>query len=347
MRVLYLIILIALLTGMILGACKQSSRDSKAGSQDTGSAVSDTFESTSVYTRKLKHWNQQIREHPGRAHLYYKRARIYRMNSRFRLAKGDLEKAIDLDSDNASYYLEYGNVCWEVNYVKGAINSLERATALDPDLEDAYLKLGKIYFYLKKRKKSFHNLNEALRLDKVDGDIYYWKAMNYLEMGDTAMAVSNLQTSLEMKPDHAKSYLKLGLIYSARGEPVAIDYLNNVIRLDSESLEGWYSRGMAWQRFDSFQRAIKDYKAVLDLYPQHRSANYNLGYLYYLQKQYQRSVPYFSRAIKADSAYGEAYLGRGAAYQLLGKKQKAEQDLKRVLELDPDNTVAKELLEAL
>lgn len=59
------------------------------------------------------------------------------------------------------------------------------------------------------------------------------------------------------------------------------------------------------------------------------------GRMHLLQREYEPAVAEFTRAIRIDPFLGEAYGGRGAAYQGLGDFQRALADLDQAIQRDP------------
>jgi tetratricopeptide (TPR) repeat protein len=286
----------------------------------------------------------QIAENPDKHELLYQRAMLYEKKNKLLLAKNDMEKLISHDSMNSDYYYYLGHLYFELTHVNGALTMLEKSLILNPENSKALLKAGMIYLVMSEHLTSFEYLNKALRVDRYDPLIHYLLAWNYLEIHDTNRALIHFQRSLEIDPDYYDSYMYMGYIYKLRKDNKAEFYYNNALRIDPAGNKALLGRANYYLSVDSLYLAIDDYKKVLIHNPDHREANYNMGYIHFLLKQYEASIQFFSTAIQVFPQYKEAYYGRGKAYLYLNNVEMALKDFKKALEIEPDyEPVLKEL----
>ncbi len=278
--------------------------------------------------------------------LYLNLAKKYFKNNAYQQAESTIQKAINIDSSKAPYHYWYGRIFWQLEYPQGSIRQFKKAIADKPDYKEAYLYLGKVYFYLKKRKQSFKNLNEALRQDELLDKAYFYKGLNYREMGDTAKAISSLQTTVELNPKNTRAHLHLGNLHEDKPQK-AIDYYKNALEAQETSTQALYGIAKSYQALEEFDKAIERYKKIVEVDKFHRNSNYNLGYIYFIKDEYEKAVKYFDNAIKADNKYTKAYLGKGMANKKLGNKAKAKKAFKRVTDLSPGHTLANKKLQNL
>ena len=79
--------------------------------------------------------------------------------------------------------------------------------------------------------------------------------------------------------------------------PKAIEYLNNAIKLQPDSVAAYTSRGIAYTNLGQNQRAIEDYNQVIRLKPD-LAKTYNIrGDAYYKLGSYQKAIDDYSEAI--------------------------------------------------
>ena len=91
---------------------------------------------------------------------------------------------------------------------------------------------------------------------------------------------------------------------------------------------------------DRFVEAKKGLLLAKNINPNHFEINYNLGYIYYIQKEYEKAVPFLRKALltQPDNVMALKYLGY--TLQSLRKYQEALPSLKKVLDVQPDNKEA-------
>lgn len=340
------------LTGLVFfvlssNACdtsdKNTTGDKDRDKSDTNRKISQT---TSSLEQKIQELSADLKDDPNQPDKQIELAKAYTKQDNHLQARRTLEAALELDSSNARYHYWYGKVYWNLDAAKQAINQTKKALAFNPGMKDAHLALGKYYFYVKKRKKSFKHLNEALRQDELIAEAYLYKGLNYKEMGDTGDAISNLQTVTEIKPKNYKAHLHLGNLHLDQPKK-ALDYYQNAVKLKPKNISARYSRGYTYQQLKQYEQAKKDYKRLLEIKPYHQQGNYNLGYLQYLDTNCRKAIKNFKRVIAKDSNHVRAHLGKGLCLKELDKNAKARKHLQKVVDITPQNRLAREALKEL
>ena len=82
----------------------------------------------------------------------------------YQQAINDINKAVELDPDNVSYWVEKGGVHLRVNQMGEAIKALDKAITLDPENAPAYRMLGYAQIQNKEKDKGISNLQKAADL---------------------------------------------------------------------------------------------------------------------------------------------------------------------------------------
>jgi len=287
---------------------------------------------------------KRIKKEPDNDVNYFKRAKLYKEQQKYLLAINDMEKAISIQSDIFEYQNLLGELFYETGNLNAAIKAYEKSNKLNPYDDYAPQQIGRIYLIRNEAEFALAYLNEALKIDNYNPLTFSYKALYYLQKKDTNKAISNLQTAVSINPDFFEAYLDLGYLFSLRKDKIALEYLNNALRIEPGNIQALYNRGVYYQNMDSFNKASEDYLEILQQIPDHKSANYNMGYISFLRENYEKAITYFSKVINKMPDYKEAYYGRGLCYKELGKTEKAIKDLEKALSLDPeDKIIATEL----
>lgn len=121
----------------------------------------------------------------------------------------------------------------------------------------------------------------------------------------------------------------------------AIKNYNAALEADSDSLDAYNGRGIAYSQKKDFDSAIKDFSQTIKLNPNYAQGYNNRGMAYGEKGDLDKALADFNKAIELDSAYAQAYNNRGAVHMAKGDKDKATADFKKALELDPNNQDAK------
>ena len=285
--------------------------------------------------------NEAIRSDINNPSLYVKRAKYFDSIGDNNAAIQDLDRAYKLDSTNLNTLIAQANFLGKRGKVVMSLNILENAKQLYPEDAKIYVAMSELFLMGKNNERSLKNADLAIKHDQFNADAYYLKGYNFLEMGDTSKAISSYRTAVEQNPDFLEAYLELGLIFSAKDDPIALQYYNNALDVNPTEKRALYSKGMYEQEHELYNEAIQSYYAATKAHPKFKEAYYNLGYvhMYYL-KLYREALPYFTDAVEIDPNYYQAYYNRGYTFELMGDINNAAKDYRKALSIMPDYDLA-------
>ncbi len=289
--------------------------------------------------------NDDIASHPENAALYYKRSQIFMQKNNIKQAFDDINKAVSIDSTKTDYYLMLADVSFKGLQIQKAIDAFKKAISVDPKSKEAHLKLSELYLYIKAYTPCLSEANEALMIDKNIAKAYFIKGFAYKETADTPKAISSFQTAVEIQSEYYDAYIQLGNIEAARKHKIALQYYNNALRLQPNSTEALYNRGLLFQNMGELDKALEDYNSILKTDNNYADAHYNIGYIDLANnKEYKSAITHFTNAIRINNQYAEAFYNRGVAFELLGDKKSAEKDYRQALNIIPTFKLAKDKL---
>jgi tetratricopeptide (TPR) repeat protein len=285
--------------------------------------------------------NAQIKAESNNIELYIERGRIAVEQNNVDLALADLERAKTIDSLNANVWVYAG----QLNYLGGSLDLAKanylRALGLDKANKNALTELAKLNYQLRDLKEAYRYANDAIRADEQYYLPYYIKGIVLLASGDTAKAVSAMQTSLELNPDFYEGFIHVGALYDEAKKDIALDYYNSAISSNMSNPEGYYYKALFLQNTNRLEEAYEVYDEILNLDSTFTFAYFNQGFicLEYLG-DYELGIERFKLAIKYNSEYYDAYYNRGLCYENLKQYTKAEADYKLALSIKPDYDLA-------
>ncbi|MDR1725550.1 MAG: tetratricopeptide repeat protein [Bacteroidales bacterium] len=297
---------------------------------------------------KIAMLDAKIKKNPRDADLYFARSKAFFEGHKHKEALIDIKNAINIDNKNADYYIFEADILFANNEISLAFTALQNAIRINGKSINAYLKSAELSLYLRDYDKVNFNINQVLMLDKLNAKAYFIKGYALKETGDTLKAVESYRKAIELKSDYGEAFEELGLLYSLKGDPIAIEYFNSALNINPKNVQVMYALGLFYQQHGNYQKALDIYKQVLDLNPNHAVTLNSVGYINMSEKKdYSNALDCFTKAIIIDSAYVLAWSNRGETYEHIGDKNKAREDYERVLKLDPENTFAKEHLHKL
>ena len=144
-----------------------------------------------------------------------------------------------------------------------------------------------------------------------------------------AAVIREATKRLAQNPNDSSALLMVGDIYFqdqdwekayAAYAPL-LDQMNG--RIPSEQFEISLRYGISALKTDRFVEAKKGLLLAKNINPSHFEINYNLGYIYYIQKEYEKAVPFLRKALltQPDNVMALKYLGY--TYKSLRKYQEA------------------------
>jgi tetratricopeptide (TPR) repeat protein len=297
---------------------------------------------------ELKAVNAELLADPNNAALYYKRGQIYFKNNDMEAAKNDAVRAVKIDSLKPEYFILLSDVYFASNQTRFSKEVLERCVRANPGSIEANLKLAELYFYVQKHKESIQYIDNALRINENTAKGYFLKGMNFKEMGDTALAISSFQTTVEQDNEYLDAYLELGTLLTLKKNALALEYLKTALKMKPGNSDVMYEIGMYYQQAKNYPAAMESYKALLSKDPKYKKAYYNMGAIdLYANKDYKQAIKHFTNAINADPNYADAYFARGVCYEELKDRTNAIADYQMAIQLDPQHSFAIENLNAL
>jgi len=290
-----------------------------------------------INSPELAALNAKILNTPSDPNLYNERAKLYLKFKQFDESINDAKRSIRIDSTNAEYYLTEADIFFAANETRNAKDVLELIVKKFPENTTGLLKLAELYYFVKQYDKAFAKINDALKINQYLAKGYYLKGSIYKEIGDTAKAISSLETTVEQDTKNYGAFVALGIIYGARKNPLAFEYYKTAIAIHPTNSEALYAKAKLHQDLNQINDAVIIYKQILKYDSAHIFSLYNLGAIEFgIHKELQRALDYFTKAIQFNSKYAEAYYARGACYQALKENDKALLDYQTCLEIIPN-----------
>ena len=100
-----------------------------------------------------------------------------------------------------------------------------------------------------------------------------------------------------------------------------------------ELAEYWRNKGYSHQKEKDYNKAIDCYKKAIDFNPNYACAYNDLGIVYFYLNQPEKAIEQFEKAIEIDPNYLGAYTNLALTYENLGNNQKAIEYWEKRIEL--------------
>ncbi|MFN9615001.1 MAG: tetratricopeptide repeat protein, partial [Dolichospermum sp.] len=196
--------------------------------------LSLVYQESNQLDKALAAINQAIQLQPNNPNLYNQKYVVLSDLKRYKEAAAAINKAIEL-SPRAAFYLNRGNVRYQLGDKQGAIDDYTQAIKINPNLAQAYYNRG------------------IVRDD----------------LGDKPGAIDDYNLAIKFNPNLAQAYNNRGNVrYDLGDNQGAIDDYNLVIKIDPNDAHAYYNRGNVYASLEDKFQAISDFKQAAKLYQQ-------------------------------------------------------------------------------
>jgi tetratricopeptide (TPR) repeat protein len=293
----------------------------------------------------LQKLNELIESQPENADAYYVRGQYFYELEGFDEAIEDFDKAIQLDSTQTRYWHSLSNVYMDYYRVKKAVQTMQMASYLFPDSLYTQLKLGETYLIIKDHKKALDVVSKIKNYNPTNDEVHYLAGLIFADNEAIDMAITNLQTCVELNSRHIEAWYELGNLWNQKGsgnDPVL--YYNNALRIDSTYIDALYSKARTLYNQGKFGPCIDTYNTMGRIYPGDESSFFNAGLVMVELKDYKNAWDKFNISIELNPVFTQAYYYRGLCDLEMGNTAAGTADLEQALRFDPDYEKAKLLL---
>ncbi len=288
-------------------------------------------------TDSLAILNNQISEDSLNAALFHQRADYYLRDSQINLALRDVGQAMQIESGNPEHLVLLTDIYQQMNKFEDARDVLRRVVDNDSKNLAALVRLSKLELAYKNYKEATKYINRAISLKPGMAKAWFIKGYINEEQQDTAAAIANYQEAITRDPSFKDPFLKVGILMSEQGNPMAVDYFNSALNIDPEDLSTMYLLGLHYQENGQYGKAEETYNNIISLDSAYPHAYYNIGYMALVyEEDYEKAIDFMTRAINHKKNYYQAYYNRGYAHELTGELQDARKDYQRSLEIFPN-----------
>ncbi|TND07916.1 MAG: hypothetical protein FD123_2724 [Bacteroidetes bacterium] len=303
---------------------------------ETRGVGTDSVKIDSSQPKELQAINMKLRQDPNNLDLYHERAKYYIGKKQYKEASADMQRVLNIDSSKTVYLMTTADLCFFQNKTGRSKQLLERVILLDEKNTEARLRLAQLYVYTDQYQRALNQLDSTLMINQNIAEAYFIKGMVFKKTGDTAKAVSSLQTAVDLDPEYYNAFIQLGILFAEKKSKLAEEYYQDALKIKPGSDEAMYNLAKYYQDIGEINRALDGYTALLKVYPSHFDAHFNLGVLHTQQlKMYDEGIKYFNLAMQDNPHEPRAFYGRGFCYEMKGDANKAIEDYRQALVIDP------------
>ena len=315
--------------------------------------------------KAMNDYNLAIKVKPDEGDLYDKRAQIYFEQGKYELAAADYRKMIELKPGDVMGYMGLGRNANEQKNWNEAIKQFDYVTKLASDYASGFSFRAESYIGLGKWNEATDDIISALSLEWDRKAMYL--ATSLKEPAFT-MLVSKMKIQSKKSPNEArwpyvmatmyqqdKQYKKaiesyeeankrnaspiilrwISQCYSEMGQyEKALNSIDLALNMDSTDLVNLERKANILYEMGNAKFAIDVYTQVLNTQPEYAFGYYRRGWFKELTGDFDGAIEDLSMFVVLDPEESYAFETRGDIYLKQGKKELAEADFHKVIELE-------------
>ncbi|MFQ5688402.1 MAG: tetratricopeptide repeat protein [Candidatus Scalindua sp.] len=312
---------------------------------------------------------QEAEEHFKRGVGYFETRLIDKAIAEFKKALPLFKE--DQKQMKADTYVTLANAYNRKGIHKAAITACKKAIEINPDLANAHYNLGfayreegnnklakqefALYDELLKQEGEYIEIPEKPTSEEIEK--YITLGDNYFKEGKLDEAIVEYKKALEIKP-RDDILNKLGQIHQQKrlagkseGQPAKIDTFTSEKTLDEMpglaapdeteqdlSIEEIYDRGISYYDKGMIDKAIEEFKEVLELDPDDVETRFHLGNAYADKEMFDEAISIYKKTIEKNPEFIDAYLSLGMLYLDMDLIDEAISLCKQAISANPDDS---------
>lgn len=155
-----------------------------------------------------------------------------------------------------------------------ALDCYKRAEELGYRTAQFYYHRGEVYLNLGQPARALDDLNKSIKIDPKRGSwIWATRAVAHEDLGNRKQALSDIQQAVTLEPDNVSNLRKLArLLEASKKFDEALHAINKAIVMAPKNPEHYYIRGMIHRDMKNAEAAERDMDRALALDPDHAGA---------------------------------------------------------------------------
>jgi tetratricopeptide (TPR) repeat protein len=261
----------------------------------------------------------------------------------FTCARGNFERAIEIDATKADYHFNLGNALLELRQREAALACYDRAVALDPAHVGVHTNRGSALRQLGNDALALQSFQRAAALAPGVASCYCNIGLVLADLGRLEEAIANFEQAIAREPSHADAHYNHGNAEAALGRfAEAIASYDRALGIRPRWPAALNNRGSALRELGRPLDALCSFDAALTLDADHGGAHGNRALALSDLGRWEEAAAAADRAVALQPGDANAYSNRGVIHQQRGSLQQALKDFDRAVALRPDLSAAQQ-----
>ena len=269
---------------------------------------------------------------------------------RYEDALAALEEALVLEPDApfaGELSLFAGRAARELGRHAAAAAHLRRAATLDPDATEPLIDLSRVLLVQDRGDEAEELLRRARELQPDDPATAHEAAEALRNAGRHGEAMAAYREAMRIDPDFAPAHVGVGAaLFDRQRYADALESLDRAVTLemdDATAATAHYLAGRALQGLERPTEAAVRFEAAIDHDPEHSEALDHLALWLFGQREYEAALDLYRVKAMLEPNNATIHANIGVTLYFLGRHEQALEVVERVLRLNPDHEMARNL----
>ncbi len=245
-----------------------------------------------------------VEERPDNSAYLYEHGRLLIELGRYEAAHEHGAAITEIDARDArGFALKAAALTWQGQpavAIPIALSGLE----LNPRFASLHATLARAYVDSQRWADGLEASERGLSIEADDVDLIRVYAYALQSVGSYNDATNYLQRAIELRPTYLPVHFELAGLYLGRDEDQsAIDIYNRILSLDLRNARAMLRLCLAYRKVGEFARALGFCKDSVANDPEDAEAQFQLGLLYYRERQFEASRDAFEQCLQYDDGF--------------------------------------------
>jgi len=271
---------------------------------------------------------------------------IYYNNFRLTGERSMLLQAVKFNPNNLNYHIALAK-----DYINGVRDLIETlsipATAGSQSLSSADKELlqENVAKAVKEAEAGSKVADNSVMAWETLAVIY--RDIKSIAVGSIEPAINYFARASELEPTNPVLLTEFGKLYLLHNQASeAIEVLNKSIKYKPDYYEAYINLAKTYEIIGQSDKALVLLEEAVQQQP-YLELVYEIGRLYYNQKDFNKAILNFKQVLQTQPNHANALYSMGLAYQQQGNNELALEQFEKVLKLNPENETVKGLIEGL
>lgn len=230
------------------------------------------------------------------------------------------------------------NCYTRVNRLDDARTLLVRITELAPEQPLTFHALASLCYIQEDYKGMDEACQKALALDADNASTYFLAAKAAIGLSNGIQAIAMLTKAIMLNEEFVEAYqMRAEILWTMRQAKDANEDIEKLLSLNPEDENALLLKAEIMAVSGAEEQALEIIDQVLALNPFCEKAYLLKGSYFLVKKEFDKAIAVYDEAIEMNASFAQAYHERGRVKLAMGDKKGSMEDMKRAIELAPEN----------